>query len=298
MTRKDCGICGKKFTGTTSDTRYKAHCKTEHLEFYRTSIRPLKDPKLINREAYLKRKKEKPDVVELQQTMARIRRKARNEQIRSLQNRSPPEPPAIPEEPFIDEFNPYHVASTEFGIFVGVRYAQLLENSIIISLERYESASAGLSPRVASLVKEALVMARRDPIATLARYYHNYRRSLLAVEDYPDQKKKYEELLNRHINKQQNHKLWIDTEMLSASATRLYTEYKLKKGVPTQTGAVNDGDGDGDQDEDGSDSEDDTNNVIDPALQLDPGAAVRKEVGDTMAEGQTVGTSSEAAVSN
>ncbi|KAH0613676.1 uncharacterized protein H6S33_005562 [Morchella sextelata] len=262
MTRRDCGICGKKFTGTTSDTRYKAHCKTEHLEFYRTSIRLLKDPKLINREAYLKRKKEKPDVVEVQQTMARMRRKARNEQIRSLQNRSPPEPPAIPEEPFIDEFNPYHVASTEFGIFVGVTYAQLLEHSIIVSLERYESASAGLSPRVASLLKGALVMARRDPIATLARHYHNYR------------------------------------QLLTARATRLYTEYQLKKGVPTQTGAVNDGDGDGDEDEDGSDSEDDTNDVIDPALQLDPGAAVRKEVGDAVAEGQAVGTSSEAAASN
>lgn len=141
-------------------------------------------------------------------------------------------------------------------------------------------------------------MARRDPIATLARRYHNYRRSLLAVEDYQDQKKKYEKLLDRHINKQQHPELWIDTELLTARSMRLYTEYQLKKGVPRQTVAVNDGDGDGDEDEDGSDSEDDTNNVIDPALQVDPGAAVGKEVGDAVAGGQAVGTSSEAAVRN
>ncbi|KAI5836950.1 hypothetical protein DFP73DRAFT_532337 [Morchella snyderi] len=250
-----CTICEKDFNGNTAYTRYKAHCKTEHLEFYRKSIRPLKDPKLINRDAYLKRKQNNPGAIETQRTMARMWKKARMEQIREIQRQHPPEPPPVPEEPFIDENNPYYVASTEFGIFVGVTFADLLGSSIENTLKKYSLKSSGsLDSHLSRVLQRALIMLGEYPIETLAQRYHAYRTQLLAVENYPKQKAKYDKLLDNHNHKCQNPESYVDEDLVTACSTQLYADYMLKKNsaVDTCTGdAVPDDSASSDSESDG-----------------------------------------------
>ncbi|KAI5846334.1 hypothetical protein DFP73DRAFT_525842 [Morchella snyderi] len=273
-----CGVCSKKFGGNTAQDRYKAHCKIEHIEFYRANIRPLKDPKQINRDAYLKRKRTHPEAVETQRIMARMRKKARSEQIEVLERCRSPEPIRHPRAETIDPNNPYYIA-TRLGHFVGITLQDLKDFPVQATLERAISNS-GYSHPVE--VKNALALLQETKHDILASCYHEYRRVCIDKEDYPARLEHYQRMVELVEHKRLAPATYVDEAKVNTRAQELYEKHlhdvqrkKLRQqysnllaatdatGASEGTGVDVDGeedheDGEGEEDAEGEEEEVDT----------------------------------------
>lgn len=242
----DCPICHKHFGGSSAGQRYNAHCKAEHLDYYRRNIRPLKDKKEINRDAYLNRKRRHPNAVEQQRTMARMRKKARQQLVTQIQRCASPVPP-INADPTIDESNPF-LLCTRLGVHVGITFSELLKFDVIGELTSAMTAreKAGVQAHVVQLINDILNSnsCRSVPLNVLALQYHNYRKALVAQEDFPILQEKYQTQLEDVRRRREMPDTFITENKVQERAEELYVAYVKKKQNDDNDGSTTERDSD------------------------------------------------------
>lgn len=125
--------CRRSFGGTTGQKNLNSHLKNAHTEYYRTYIRPIKGPKRINHDAYIRQKQKDPEKVKRHRLLARLRKQARKEQIERMKRQCSPSSPQAPDSALlaIDMANPYFVLESEFGVFVGHTKSDLMDCDVI-----------------------------------------------------------------------------------------------------------------------------------------------------------------------
>jgi hypothetical protein len=134
LSRINCPCCTRTFGGKTAQNHLNAHCKKAHLDHYRIHIRPLKDPKTIRHETYIRKKLKSPERLKDQRLMAKFRKNAREELLEDIRTRKSPTPPPKSPPP-IEAANPYHLLEYEFGKFVGNTKVEILEHDVNKSLD-------------------------------------------------------------------------------------------------------------------------------------------------------------------
>lgn len=131
-----CPCCEKGFSGKTAQARLNSHCKAIHFIYYRQHIRPLKDPKLVNHDAYIRQKQKDPTKVQKDRLMARMRKKALKEQISRITLQGVHiEAPYAPGNTDIDPTNPFYTIEFTLRIFIGPTLKELVSFDVIPTLE-------------------------------------------------------------------------------------------------------------------------------------------------------------------
>lgn len=120
MDTRRCPCCGKAFSGKTAKTRFNSHCKTSHITYYREHIRPLKLSEKVNQDAYAKMKQKDPAKIQKDRLIARMRKKAKKEQVDRIARGSHIEPPPTPGDTTIDPTNPFFVVEFILRVFIGL----------------------------------------------------------------------------------------------------------------------------------------------------------------------------------
>lgn len=131
-----CPCCEKGFSGKTAQTRLNSHCKAIHFIYYRQHIRPLKDPKLVNHDAYIRQKQKDPAKVRKDRLMARMRKKAKKEQIDCIVQGVHLAAPHAPGNTNIDPTNPFYTIEFKLRIFIGLTLRELVSFDVIPTLEK------------------------------------------------------------------------------------------------------------------------------------------------------------------
>lgn len=198
-----------------------SHTTAYHLDFYRESIRPLKDTKAINRDSYLRQKQKDPEKVKKARVMSRMRKKARQKQIDRIERAALPLRPTPPNPPEINASNPFYVIKHQLRIFIGVKKADLIDFPVATPLE----AQLEPSDNTPSMIQSALVELQEIPIVTLVTRYHHYRKAMQGEEDYPETLELYEKRYLTQEHKQLVPESYIDEELVQADAEKLYDQY-------------------------------------------------------------------------
>lgn len=135
--------CRRSFGGTTGQKNLNSHLKNTHTEYYRTYVRPIKGPKRINHDAYIRQKQKDPEKVKRHRLLARLRKQARKEQVECMKRQRSPSPPQAPDSTLlaIDNTNPYFVLESECGVFVGHTKGDLMDCDVIKVRTFYASVS-------------------------------------------------------------------------------------------------------------------------------------------------------------
>lgn len=125
--------CRRSFGGTTAQKNLNSHLKNAHTEYYRTYVRPIKGPKRINHDAYIRQKQKDPEKVKRHRLLARLRKQARKEQVECMKRQRSPSPPQAPDSGLlaIDAANPYFVLESECGVFVGHTKRDLMNCDVV-----------------------------------------------------------------------------------------------------------------------------------------------------------------------
>lgn len=222
----ECPVCEKAFGGTSAQLRLNTHCKKEHLPYYREHIRPLKDPKLISREAYQRQKAKDPEKIRHQRLLSRLKKKAKTEQINRLVRGAPlnrPKPQA-PAHTKINPYNPFYIVEFRLKIFIGVQLADLLAFPISSTLEHHLQMAAGGSD-TATVIAEAIIVLESRNTEALALEYCNYRQAVRDVETYPERLRRYETQMEVETHKTLAPENYIDNELLTQRTEQLYQQH-------------------------------------------------------------------------
>lgn len=221
----ECSICKKKFGGATAQTRLNSHTKAAHLDFYRETIRPLKDTKAVNRDSYLRQKEKDPEKVKKARVMSRMRQKARQRQIDRIERATLPSRPYLPTSPEIDPLNPYYIVEYKLRIFIGVTKAELLDFPLEATLRNHlDSIGAkGADDDVATMIRDA--MLRLEDLPSLATRYQCYKKVLQTIGDYPEALALFEKRYLTQEHKQLMPESYVDEELVQADAEKLYQLY-------------------------------------------------------------------------
>lgn len=262
-----CPCCEKGFSGKTRQARLNSHCKASHFAHYRQHIRPLKDVKQVNHDAYVRRKQKDPGKVRNDRLMARMRKRATKEQVDLLRLGVHAEIPPVPVsvDMNIDQTNPFYVVEFILRVFIGLTFKELISFDIISTLERAltslaaeesESLSHAYSPQLlkhtdailqttppssaivtqdtkinlSSLVGNALAIARSsEDLHSLALAYYKYRQAIHESEFYEERLQSYKSRQLTQEARALNPGHYVDHGLVEIRAAELVAEYKPKK---------------------------------------------------------------------
>ncbi|KAI5849427.1 hypothetical protein DFP73DRAFT_524453 [Morchella snyderi] len=217
-----CPCCSKQFGGTTARNRLNTHCKEKHLEYYRASIRPLKSTKDINRDAYLRQKEKNPEKVRKDRILARLRKKARDEQIDCIMRSQPVSPPPQPGSTDIDPSNPYFVVEYSLRIFAGSTVGELLAFDVVSALQ---TSLDTVENTLKNQITNALYVARTQPLPGLVYKYDLYKQALRDTEFYQERLDKYEKLKDIQESKMLMPENFVDDDLVQRRVQELYQQF-------------------------------------------------------------------------
>ncbi|KAH0613803.1 uncharacterized protein H6S33_005689 [Morchella sextelata] len=237
--------CRRSFGGTTAQKNLNSHLKNVHTEYYRTYVRPIKGPKRINHDAYIRQKQKDPEKVKRHRLLARLRKQARKEQVECMKRQRSPSPPRAPDQGLlaIDMGNPYFVLESECGMFVGHTKGDLMRCDVVKMLEGLAS-NASRNVAAVAKIRNAIAVARSQEKEALAADYYRYRRALQDVETFAERQTSYQAELSHIRERRLAPEGFLDEQAVQVRVEELLERYAQR----SKTGGESTGSDNGNHD--------------------------------------------------